>query len=77
MIYQHIPRENREEYFCRRANELKNITEDLPIYISDNDIVFFLLTKSYEVKDQLERTINRYKRDYPNMIVGNVYYNRV
>lgn len=77
MIYQHFPRENHKEYLHRRANELENLTEDLPIYVSDNDIIFFLLTKSGEVKNQLERTINRYKRDYPNLIVGNVYYNRV
>lgn len=77
MIYQHFPRENHKEYLHRRANKLENLTEDLPIYVSDNDIIFFLLTKSGEVKNQLERTINRYKRDYPNLIVGNVYYNRV
>jgi hypothetical protein len=67
MIYQHIPRENHKEYFRRRTNELKNITEDLPIYISDNEIIFFLLTKKGEVKDQLQKTINRYNRDYPNL----------
>jgi len=77
MIYQHFPRENHKEYLHRRINELENLTEDLPIYISDNEIIFFLLTKSCEVKNQLERTINKYKRDYPNLIVGNVYYNRV
>jgi len=77
MIYQHFPHENHKEYLHRRANELENLTEDLPIYVSDNDIIFFLLTKSGEVKNQLERTIDRYKRDYPNLIVGNVYYNRV
>ncbi|MBA7676626.1 hypothetical protein ES703_84870 [subsurface metagenome] len=56
MIYQHFPRKNHKEYLCRRANELKNLTGDLPIYISDNEIIFFLLTKSGEVKNQLKRT---------------------
>ncbi len=67
MIYQHIPRENHKEYFRRRTNELKNITKDLPIYISDNEIVFFLLAKSGEVKDRLQRIINKYNGDYPKL----------
>ena len=67
MIYQHIPRENHKEYFRRSTNELKNVTEDLPIYISDNEIIFFLLTKSGEVKDQLQRIINKYNGDYPKL----------
>ena len=77
MIYQHFPREDHKEYLCRGANELKNVTGDLPIYISDNEIIFFLLTKSGEVKNQLQRTINKYNRDYPNLIVGNVNCNHV
>jgi hypothetical protein len=68
MIYQHIPRENHKGYFCRRANELKkNVTEDWPICISDSEIIFFLLTKSCEVKDQLQRIINKYNGDYPKL----------
>ena len=68
MIYQHIPREDRKRYFCRRANELrKYVTEDWPIHISDSEIIFFLLTKSGEVKDQLQRTINKYNGDYPKL----------
>ena len=70
MIYQHFPRENHTEYLCGRTNELKELTEDLPIYISDNEIIFFLLTKNDELKSQLERIINRYKRDYPKLIIG-------
>jgi hypothetical protein len=67
MIYQHIPRENHKEYFCRRANELKNATEELPICVSDNEIIFFLLTKSSEVKEQLWGIISKYHGDYPKL----------
>jgi len=47
---------------------------DLAIYISDKEIMLFLLTKSDRLKSQLERIIKRYKRDYPNLIIGNTNY---
>jgi len=73
MIYQQFPMEKHMEYLCRRASDLKKLTENLPIYTSDNEIIFFLLTKDDELRNQLERTISRYKRDYQKRIViGNV-----
>ncbi len=73
MIYQQFPMEKHIEYLCRRASDLKARTGDLPIYISDNEIIFFLLTKSDELRNQLERTISRYKRDYQKRLtIGNV-----
>jgi hypothetical protein len=75
MIYQQFPREKHIEYLCRRAGELKmkTQTKNLPIYISDNEIVFFLLTKNEGLKSQLERIISRYKKDYPKRpIIENV-----
>jgi hypothetical protein len=66
MIYQHFPRKDHTKYLRGRTNELKKLTEDLPIYISDNEIIFFLLTKNDELKSQLETIINRYRRDYPD-----------
>lgn len=70
MIFQYFPREDHKEYLRRRTNELKKLTEDLPIYISDNEIIFFLLTKNDELKSQLEKIINRYRRDYPYLRKG-------
>lgn len=66
MIFQHFPREDHKEYLRRRANALKELTGDLPICISDNEIIFFLLTKSDELRSQLERIISEYERDYPD-----------
>lgn len=71
MIYQHFPRARHKykEYSPEgRSNKLEEETGDLPIYISDNEIMLFLLTKSDKLKSQLERIIKRYKRDYPNLI---------
>ncbi len=70
MIFQYFPREKHPEYLRKRSNELKELTEDLPIYISDNEIIFFLLTKNDELKSQLKTIINRYRRDYPNLRKG-------
>ena len=76
MIYQHFPREDHKKYPRRRANKLRDRTENLPICISDNEIIFFLLTKNEGLKNQLERIISRYKKDYPKrLIIGNVNHN--
>ena len=72
MIYQHFPREDHKEYLCRRSNELEVLTKDLPILLSDNEIMFFLLTKNGELKTQLKRIINGYQRDYPDLYVNYV-----
>lgn len=72
MIYQHFPRARCKypEYSPEgRSNKLKQELElgNLPIYVSDREIMFFLLTKSDKLKSQLERIIERYKGDYPNL----------
>jgi len=82
MIFQYFPRARHkyeEEYSPEgRSKRLKEETGNLPIYISDNEIIFFLLTKNDEPKSQLEGIISRCKRDYKNykkLIIGNVNYN--
>lgn len=80
MIYQHFPRARNKypEYLPEgRSKTLKKVMGDLPIYISDNEIIFFLLTKSDKLRNQLGRIIERYKRDYPNypnLRIGNTNY---
>ena len=71
MIFQYFPRYKEHlGYLRKRSNELKELTENLPIYISDNEIIFFLLTKNDELKSQLKTIINRYLRDYPYLCKG-------
>jgi len=62
MIFQYFPREDHKGYLSRRANELRELTEDMPIYISDNEIIFFLSTKNRKLKSRLQGIINEYKR---------------
>lgn len=74
MIYQHFPHENHENYLVRRSRELKEITENLPpIYISDNEIILFLLTQTSTMRTNLAKIITEYKESYKNyekLIVG-------
>jgi len=71
MIYQHFPRARytHKEYLPQgRSIKLKEVTGNLPIWITDNEIIFFILTKNDELKSQLARVINRYKENYPKRI---------
>ncbi|VVB87748.1 Uncharacterised protein [uncultured archaeon] len=67
MIYQQFPREPHIGYRCRRAKELEIRTKNSPLQISDNEIVFFFLTKNEELKHQLELLLNKYKTKYPKL----------
>lgn len=70
MTYQHFPRENHRMYCERRCIELKGITGELPIFISDNEIIFFLITKNREIKNQLAEKIMDYKESYKDLKIG-------
>ena len=70
MIYQHFPRARckyKEYSLEERSNKLEKELGDLPIYLSDNEIMLFLLTKSDKLKSQLKRIIKEYKRGYPRI----------
>lgn len=74
MIYQHFPRARYkyEKYMPDgRSNKLKEIG-DLPIYISDNEIIFFFLTKKDKIKNQLTKIIIKYQESYQSLKIGNV-----
>ncbi len=62
LLFQFIPRVERAPYFSKIIMELgKRVTGDNPVYfISDNQIVFFVLAKSPE----LDRLVNNVLRSY-------------
>ena len=64
MIFQFIPREKRNTYFPRISEKLKEKVGDLPIYISDNQIAFFFLTKDTSLKELLCKVITKYGKTY-------------
>lgn len=68
MIYQHFPREDHIKYLKRRSDELKKITGDPSMYISDNEIVFFFVAKNAHVKCNLKRILLDYQRYYSGLL---------
>lgn len=67
MLYQHFSRESHLEYRCRRYKDLEMRTNDYPLQISDNEILFFFLTRNEELKHKLELVLNNYKTHYPKL----------
>jgi hypothetical protein len=70
MIYQHFPRINHEYYLSVRSQELKEKTGDLPLYISDNEIIFFFLVKNEITENRLEQILHDYKNRYRRVIIN-------
>jgi len=70
MIFQFIPRVNRETYFPGISKKLREKVGNLPLYISDNQIVFFFLTKSKSLRESLSKEISKYGKCY-GLKVGN------
>jgi hypothetical protein len=74
MIYQHFPRARYKypEYTPKgRSNELKEKVgmQYLPIHISDNEIIFFLLAKNDKMKNELAKVVAIYKETYEKLNV--------
>jgi hypothetical protein len=60
MIIQFFGRQKHIPYIKTRINELRNLTNSSPLFISDNSIVFFFLTKAQNIHDQLASAIKNY-----------------
>lgn len=70
IIFQFIPRVKREEYFLKICKRLKEKVFKIPIYyLSDNQVVFYLLTKDKKFQTSIGNIIQRYGKSY-NLIVG-------
>ncbi len=69
MIFQFIPRINREIYFREISKKLKKEVGNLPIYISDNQVVFFFLTKDKTLQGSLEKVVSDYKKSYDKLAI--------
>ncbi len=68
MIYQHFPRENHKIYINRRLSELYKQGGIIPIFISDNEIIFFFLAKKEELMKQLTEILKEYIIRYPRLL---------
>jgi hypothetical protein len=72
-IFQFIPRVKRNKYFAKICKNLKEkVTEVQPVYyISDNQIVFFILTKGIRSQKIVAKILKKYANRY-NLIFGKV-----
>lgn len=71
IVFQFIPRVKRGPYFSQIGRKLKNAVDSSSVlYISDNQVAFFLLTKDMGVQRQVMNTINEYRRTY-KLTAGN------
>jgi len=64
MIFQFFPHERRETYLRRISKRLKEEVRNLPIYISDNQVVFFFLAKDNFLRKSLGEEISNYGETY-------------
>jgi hypothetical protein len=65
MIYQHFPRKPHNEYIKFRCSQLNQLTGQDPVTITDNEIVFFLITKNPVLKRKIGAVLGEYMSHYP------------
>lgn len=68
MIYQHHHRNQRQKFFDDISEKIKQDTALQPLYISDNDIAFFFLTKDHLLQQELGQFLQRYADEYRILI---------
>jgi hypothetical protein len=68
MIYQHLPRLTRRGYINKRCGEIAAVTRSRPETITDNEIIFFILTKNPMVKTRLCAVLGEYAAIYNTLI---------
>jgi len=71
MIYQHLPRVTRAGYIEKRCRELAAVTRSRPETITDNEIVFFILTKNPLQKTRLCAVLGDYADKYNTLVTCN------
>lgn len=71
IVFQFIPRVKRKNYLTKICKKLRiSVTKINPLlYISDNQIVFFILTRDHKYHDRITTIVQNYGKSY-NLIVG-------
>jgi hypothetical protein len=65
MIYQYFPRVNHDKYVEHLCMQMKKRAGSDPVIITDNEIVFFLITKNQKLEHRLRNTLECYADTYP------------
>jgi hypothetical protein len=64
MIWQFIPRVKRDLYFRKISKKLEKTVGSPPLFVSDNQVVFFFLTKSEALQHSLKDVLSAYSKSY-------------
>lgn len=71
MIYQHHQMVQRPEFFRVVAQRIVQERHLQPLYVSDNEIAFFFLSKAPDVRQELSGLLRAYAAEYPaNILAG-------
>jgi len=70
MVFQYYPRVDRKAYRRRRAGEILRRTGIRPLWITDNQVLFFLLARTSPMRAKVSRILDAYASRYPGLAVG-------
>lgn len=67
MIYQHFTRENHLTFLKKKIEKLLKEIHINPSYISDNEIIFFFLTKNEKKYEEVMDSLKKYSKNYSQL----------
>lgn len=70
MVFQYYPRVDHRIYRAERGDEISRETGTRPIWITDNQIIFYLLANSGPVKMRAADLLGEYASRYPGLTTG-------
>lgn len=70
MIYQHHDHKQRREFFRNVSQGIVQKRHLQPLYVSDNEVAFFFLSKAPDVRHELSGLLLAYAAEYPRISVG-------
>ena len=70
MIFQYYPRVDRDIYRRGRVREIFRRTGHRPLWITDNQIIFFLFAKADPVRERAAGIVDGYSTRYPGLVLG-------
>ncbi len=70
MIYQHFPRVDRQKHIKNLSKKLDDKVGAAPLFVSDNQIVFFFLTNGKVFRQDLNKVLSTYSKTYDKLSIG-------
>ena len=70
MIYQHHHMVQRPEFFRDVSRRIAQERHLQPLYVSDNEIAFFFLSKASDARRDLSGLLRAYAGEYPDIVAG-------